>query len=66
MAQHAQAFEHRAAKHNRIKHRCAGNIFNDVRLAGFYEHFAHWFNQARPFVGVAVALGKVRIGLARR
>ena len=59
VTKNAQAFEHRTAQNNRIDHRSAGHILDDVRLAGFNQHFAHRLNQTRPLITVAVALGKV-------
>jgi len=59
MAQNTQALEHRTAEDCGIKQWCAFNIFNHVWLAGFDEHFPHWFDQSGPFMAVAVPLGEV-------
>jgi hypothetical protein len=59
MAQDAQPLKHRAAKDSRVKQGSTLNIFDHVWLASFYEHFPHWFDQARPLMAVAVAFSEV-------
>src|SRR5208282_1891311 len=66
VSQNAQTLKHGAAKNSRVDQRCTGNIFNDVGFAGSNQHFAHWLNQARPFVAVLVSLGQIGISLTRR
>ena len=66
MTKDAQIRKHRSAKHDSVDERSAIHVLNDVRKAGANQHFANRLNQPGPLVSIAIPLGEIRIGLARR
>src|SRR5579863_6903 len=37
-----------------------------IRWSSLNKHFTHWLNQARPFTGITVSFGEIRISLTGR
>jgi hypothetical protein len=62
----SQPREHRTAENHRISKRSAIDVFYNPREARFNQNFPDGFDQAWPFICVAIALGKIGIRLARR
>ncbi len=64
VSKYAKPRKHRTAKDNWIDQWCPVYVFHYIWEPGLNQNTSNWLNKSRPFVGVSISLGKIRIGLA--